>query len=297
MPKSYGDISGNEPSSKGTELAGEPLSQSHLHDEVQGMGPIERVNLVAHLSLISQRLAQLEDRLKTNPNEGGYAGKSWLEFFKILLGGWPAFGLLFMLLFYIPVRDAINAIPEKVKSANEIGVLGVSLKNTIRVEAEKIGAIQLSETIPDLSPAAVEWLLRGSNEFNSLVAYGIEPGSQLKKSIWIPNEQTLKILEELENKKLIGISIDPLNKEDDSVVALRQEIKALMRKNPSIQDQYTGKDQAQRIELKFPIKEKISDIRWQWRPTDLGKNAINIILKAVSAQLTPSFKEQKRTEK
>ncbi len=155
--------------------------QRLVPDEIHQMGPVERANLVAHLALISQRLSDVEALLKARPTESSSASKSWLEFLKVLFSGWPAFGLLFMLLFYVPVRDAINAIPEKVKSADEIGVLGVSLKNTIRVEAEKVGAIQLSETLPTLSPAAVEFLLRASRDYNALVSFSKQ--SELLKSI------------------------------------------------------------------------------------------------------------------
>lgn len=258
------------------------------------MGPIERASLAAHLNLISQRLAQVDERLRAKPADGTNASKPWLEFFKVLLGGWPAFGLLFMLLFYVPVRDAINAIPEKVKSADEIGVLGVSLKNTIRAEAEKVGAIQLSETLPSLSPAAVEFLLRGSREYNSLVGYSYDDSNaRLMKAIWLPSEQTLKILQELEDKKLVAIRLDPQN-QDETVVNLKQAIEAFRKKNPSREEGYSGSDQI-RLELQIPISDKPPN--FSWRPTDLGKNAVNIILKAVSAQLSPRPKTQEAAKK
>lgn len=260
-----------------------PVTVNHESFEINGMGPVERANLVAHLGLISQRLAEVETRLKGNP-ERGSASKSWLEFSKVLLGGWPAFGLLFLLLFYAPVRDALNAIPDKVRSAEEIGVLGVSLKNRIRVEAEKIGAIQLSETLPTLTPAAVEFLLRGSRGYNSLISYSQE--ADLLKTIWLPSEQTLRILEELESKKLIAIELD--SNADDSVAALREAIAEFRRKYPVREEEgYNEPDQV-RLELANPTK--MSAPRYSWQPTELGKNAVNVILKAVSAQLTPNAK-------
>src|SRR5262249_16870672 len=229
----------------------------------------------------------------TKPGSTGSSG-GWLELFKIVLGGWPAFGLLFMLLFYRPVRDAINAIPEKVRSADEIGVLGVSLKNTIRVEAEKIGAIQLSETLPTLSPAAVEFLLRGSRGFNSLLGYGPDESDPRKvKAIWFPTEQTLKTLEELEAKKLIAVRLDS-GSGDDTVAKLRSAITTFRNEHPSTEGGYSGQEQV-RLELRTPAAITLPN--FNWRPTDLGKNAVNIILKAVSTQLAPGFKTQDSAKK
>src|SRR5437763_1732689 len=83
---------------------------------------------------------------------------AFLDLCKVVFGGWPALGFLFLLLFYSPLRDALNAIPDKVRTADEIGVLGVSLKSTIRAEAARIGESKLSDTIPRLSSSAIELL-------------------------------------------------------------------------------------------------------------------------------------------
>jgi len=250
------------------------------------MGPVERANLVAYLGLISQRLFDVEARLKSKSNNNESSAKPWLEFSKVVLGGWPAFGLLFLLLFYAPVRDAINAIPDRVKSADEIGVLGVSLKGSIKVEAEKLGSIQLSETLPTLTPAAVEFLLRGTPDYNALVASVHE--SNLLKAIWLPSEQTLRILEELEAKKLITIQ-GILDRGDDNVSTLRQAIADFKKTYQVREEGYTGTDQI-RLELVTPTKVSLPG--YNWRPTELGKNAINVILSAVSAQLAPQVRSR-----
>lgn len=248
------------------------------------VGPIERANLVAHLGLISQRLSEVERHLKAKPADAASSSKTWLEFAKVVLGGWPAFGLLFMFLFYSPIRDAINAIPEKVRSADEIGVMGVSLKNTIRVEAERVGAVQLSETLPALTPAAVEFLLRGSRDYNSLVSYSLDSSDpKLIAAIWLPSQQTIKILQELEAKKLVAIYLN-INQEAP-VSDLLQAIEDLKRSYPTRDAGSFSDPDRVRLELQKPTK--LRPPNFNWKHTDLGKNAVSIIFKAVSAQLTP----------
>src|SRR5262249_32925361 len=154
------------------------------------------------------------------------------------------------------------------KSAEEIGVLGVSLKNTIRVEAEKIGSIQLSETLPTLTPAAVEFMLRGSRVYNALVGYNEDSG--LLKAIWLPSEQTLKILEELESKKLVAVQINS-GGSDESVLSLRQAISDFRKRYPAREEGYSGPDQIH-LELMTPTKMTLP--HYSWRLTDLGKNAV-----------------------
>ena len=248
------------------------------------MGPIERANLVAHLGLMSQRLANVEAQLKSKLTEGSGAGTALLEFFKILLGGWPAFGLLFMILFYTPIRDAINTIPEKVRSADEIAVMGVSLKNSIRIEAEKVGALQLSETLPALSPAAIEFLIR-SREFNSLVSYTPDSGdANLLSAIWLPNEKVLSVLRELESKKLASIILSS-SERDRTVGEFIQALDDWKKNNPVRDDGGSITSESVQYVLRAPTKERPPS--FSWRLTNLGKNAVNIILKAVSSQFAP----------
>lgn len=244
--------------------------------------PIERLNLVASLGLVHARLSDIEVRLKSKSPEAGAPAKTWIELTKVVLGGWPAFGLIFMLLFYVPIRDAINVIPEKVRSANEIGVLGVSLKSTIRAEAEKAGSLQLSETLPTLSPEAVEFLLRGSYSYNSLVSFS-DPRDG-SKSIWLPSEQTLRILDELHTKKLVAIQVE--DDREANPVVLRASISKLRDRYPGTLSSLSNEAQ-QRWHLTVPEAMQVPSLAW--RLTDLGENAVGIILKAVSAQLAPKL--------
>lgn len=248
--------------------------------------PVEDLALLTYLDLIGRRLSEIESRLGAKAPTNEAKSRSWIEFAKVLLGGWPAFGLLFMLLFYSPIRDAINAIPEKVRGADEIGLPGFSLKNTIRVEAERVGAIQLSETLPSLSPAAIEFLLRGTREQNVLISYSLDNADpNLISAIWLPHQHTLSILTELESKKLIAIRLGP-SSEDRTVSDLKKAIDDLRREYPSSEE--PGSNDRERVRYVLRTPAKVRPPSMSWRQTDLGNNAVGIILKAVATQLSPN---------
>lgn len=112
--------------------------------------PVYSVALAISLRDMAQRLASVEEKFDKNRNPKPSKGPFLVELFKVIFGGWPVLGFLFLLLFYAPLRDALNAIPDKVRNAAEFGAFGVSLKSTFQVEAAKLGAGKLSETIPGL---------------------------------------------------------------------------------------------------------------------------------------------------
>lgn len=254
-----------------------------------GMGDVERLNLVANLELIGRRLTDMESKLAAK-SSGSSKENQLLDLLKVALGGWPAFGLLFIILFYVPIRDAINTIPQKVKDAEEIGVLGVSLKTTIRAEAERIGALQLSEVLPNLSAGAIEFLLRGVAEQNSLISYSLDSKDpNLVTAFYIPSKQTLDALRELEAKKLITIRIGP-STQDRKVSDLEQELASLQKRYPSsleLPSYYTD-----RIRLKLLTPVRAQPLNLSWQQTDLGRSAVSIILKAVATQLAPKVPVQ-----
>jgi hypothetical protein len=187
-----------------------------------------------------------------------------------------------MLLFYVPLRDAINAIPEKVKSADEIGVLGVSLKTTLRVEAEKIGAFQLSETLPALTPVAVEVLLRASRHYNTLISYSTE--GDLVKTIWLPSEKRLATLEELEAQDLITVDVDGTD-EPESTEELRAAIVAFRKKYPGRESDENSFSDEELITWKLDRAQVMETPHYNWKLTHLGGEARDVIVKAVSSQL------------
>ncbi len=128
----------NDQSQNAEQLSSKPNTDP-ASPNFQQMSDVERSILATHLILINQRLSEIDASLSSKLAKRETAPNTFLELAKIILGSWPSFGLLLMLLFYIPLRDAINTIPGKVKSASEIGVLGGSVKNPVQAEAQKAG--------------------------------------------------------------------------------------------------------------------------------------------------------------
>ena len=167
-------------------------------------GPLHMVSVAIALQNVGQRLAVVEARLEKSAGSSGKLSNTLVEILKVFFGGWPALALLFLLLFYSPLRDALNAVPDKVKRADEIGVLGVSLKSTIRVEAARLGANTLSETIPNLSPPAIELLMRAPRTKTPLISYRPNDKNEYE-AIFFPNSSVIAALSELQSKGLIEI--------------------------------------------------------------------------------------------
>jgi hypothetical protein len=267
-----------------TDVQSETVLSEEKPTELRAIGPIERANLATLLEHVANRISSLESKTVTKPHEDKETAKTLIELAKVLFGGWPAFGLVFLVLFYGPLRDAINAIPEKVKTAEEIGVLGMmSLKTTLRVEAEKMGAVQLSETLPALTPSAVELLLRASRESNLLIAFGYN-SSGLLSTVVFPSEQLISTLEELEFKKLITVHTGGPIDNPEGVKKLRDEIVEFRKLFPG-KELLTSMAGQVMWQLDSPQKAEIPKL--SWRLTDLGKKAVDVILKAVSSQLSP----------
>jgi len=240
---------------------------------------IEHLSLTVVLDHLATRIASLEEQLTRRASPGG-AGKA-IEVLKAL-SGWPTFGLVFLVLFYVPLRDAIGAIPDKVKQAEQIELLGVSLKSTLRVEAQKIGAISLSETLPALSPRAVELLLRGVRDREeSLLSYSLE--ENLITRVWLPSPQLLDVLDELEKKGLVAVVVHNGQSETAGIPAMKQAIAALRRERAGHELSSTDPS---RIEWKLERPMRFETPIFGWRHTDLGKKAVDVILSAVSSQLT-----------
>jgi len=154
-----------------------------------------------------------------------------------------------------------------------------------------VGAIQLSETLPSLSPYAVEFLLRGSRDYNAMVAFNKEAG--LLTEVWLPSDQTIGILEELEAKKLVTVQVG-LNGKNDNAATLRQAVAEFKKKYPG-RDASTGNEDQVHLVLLKPAN--VAEPPYSWRMTELGRNAVNIILKAVSSQLVPRPREPDRAAK
>lgn len=247
--------------------------------------PVHSVVLAIALRDMAQRLASVEEQFQADPRANPPKSPFIIEFFKVIFGGWPALGLLFLVLFYSPLRDALNAIPEKVKTASEIGALGVSLKSTFQVEAAKLGAGKLSETIPGLSGAAIERLLRAPRNSESLVSY--TEGSEGKArmiAINFPGLWEMDALSELEAQGLIAL--ESHNGELLTGLGAREMIDQFRKANPGHEDLSSNEDRVT-WSLDKPLAPNAFPIMLQWRLTDLGRKAVEVILKAVSSELAP----------
>jgi hypothetical protein len=244
---------------------------------------VEGVALAISLDQLGRRLSSLEAAVANTKATDGRGG-TLAELAKAALGGWPAFGLVFLVLFYSPLRDAIKAIPEKVKTADEITALGVSLKTSLKTEAERIGAVSLSQTLPSLSPAAVELLLRARPDSNSLVSYTMD--RDMISTVHWPSEQAFGTLEELERQGLVKTwaSIGSGDSPREGVPALRSEIAAFRRNYPGSEDLVARQGE---VSWKLQRQQKLNAPILSWQLTDLGKKAVDVILRAVSIQLSP----------
>ena len=248
---------------------------------------IENVSLIVVLDHLATRIAGLEAQLSKRADASG--GGMGVEVLKVL-SAWPTFGLLFLVLFYVPLRDAIGAIPDKVKQAEQIELLGVSLKSTLRVEAQRIGAVGLSETLPALSPKAVELLLRAvPDREESLLSYSMN--DRLIERVWLPSSQMLDVLGEIEQKGLVTLIVRKQQSESTGTQAVRDAIAALRKERPG--RERSGTDSS-RIEWELDRPQSFQTPYFGWGLTDLGKKGVDVILSAVSSQLTASAASEKK---
>lgn len=266
---------------------GDPSETEKTSDSHTDFSDIQTVALAIALRDVAQRLSCMEEKFDKDRNAASRKGAFFIEFCKVVFGGWPALGLLFLLLFYSPLRDALNAIPEKVRTAAEIGALGVSLKSTVQVEAAKLGAGNLSETIPRLSGAAIELLLRAPRNSESLItaSYDSYEGDSTRNSetVEFPSSSEIDAISELQVQGLIELESD--------------------------QQKITGADARRIIDnfIKAHPGREVRSYRYArmvWEPTkrrgpneyppelmlqlsELGKKAVEVILRAVSTELAP----------
>ena len=192
-----------------------------------------------------------------------------------------------MILFYSPLREALNLIPEKVRLADEIQVAGVSLKSTIKKEALRVGAIDLSETIPRLSSPSIDLLLRAPRSPNSesLISYTPDSAGNYE-STRFPSEPMIRSMTELQQAGLIRIQAGfrPLQNFIDGQ-ALGKLSQDFRRKYPGREEPSTNLDRLDwRLDRPAP-KGSLPMLTWEL--TDRGSQAVEIILKAVSAELSP----------
>ncbi len=245
--------------------------QPKIVAEATDICPFEGAKLISLIGRIDQRLSRFENR-ESNPYSDESKSEVWLESLRIIFGGWTVFGLIFLILFYQPLRDSINTIPENLRRVHEMSLSGLTLKM-----AEKAGKPDLAKTLPTLTRAAVEFMLRGSKNYNDLTKIDATEGAVV--IMWLPSEGVLRVLEELESKNLL---VAQLNYQKSSVKELRKSINEIKNKNPAKNEEFTS------IYNYWELVEpkKIEVPAFGWRLTELGAAAVEIIIQAVADQLT-----------
>src|SRR5438270_777724 len=180
---------------------GDPLKTSFALT----VDPIRSGLFVNELSLRLHELQRSIDR-QEKPKELSW-GTQLIDLLKSALTGWPTLVILFLILFYRPIRDALNSIPEKVRSAEEIQMAGVSLKGAIKKEATRVGEIALSETIPRLSSSALEFLLQVPRGGDQLWSFSPDNVGNFR-ILWIANDDELNNIAELDRLGLVTLTME-----------------------------------------------------------------------------------------
>ena len=255
-----------------------------LKDDI---GSVSMIGVGIALRDVARHLTELEHKVEAQREAASRRGGSFLELLKILFSGWPAFALLFIVVFYFPLRDALNAIPDKVKGADELSVLGVSLKSTIKKEAAKLGEIKLSETLPSLSSAAIELLLRAPRNGEGVVSYTPNDANQYVK-IHFPSPSVLDALSELQAQGLVEIEAFGPTQNNRKVTGaeVTESINKFRAAHPGSEEPSFGDDRATWV-LNSPLPRENRIPEFSWKLSELGKKGVDVILKAVSTELAP----------
>ena len=248
---------------------------------------LESLSLLNLLKDFTNRLEILEKTISKQKKSGIQTVSDFIvEVLRIIFGGWAAFGFLFLLLFYTPLDRAISSIPDKVQSSNEIQVLGVSLKSTIRTVATSRGLEKLAETIPNLSSRAVKELLKAPKEPESLISFTNTADKRSYSAINFPAGDLVNALAELQRQGLISLD-GGLSEYKQKIEAqeLKQMFTELKDKFPGSAKVRPGHDKVS-WELNDAIPDKFEPIpRLTWMLTDSGKQSADVILEAISREL------------
>jgi hypothetical protein len=167
--------------------------------------PSQSAGVLFALQSMTQYLSTIESKVEKLSAKSKLGVLEFLiELSKVFFGGWPAFGFLFLLIFYAPLTQTLNEIPSKIKSADEFSVGVASFKRSIVNSAERIGAINLSTTLPNLSPRAIDLLLRTPMSEESLIAFAPNE-DQDYNSVDFPSTSFIGTISEFKEKGLVSI--------------------------------------------------------------------------------------------
>lgn len=257
-------------------------------------GSLERLHLVQVLDSVASRLAVVEAAVvkDRDGSRGGSLGTLVLEAAKVILGGWPAFGFLFLLLFYSPLNDVLRSIPDKVRSANEIALPGLSLKSTIERVATSQGLAGLGQAIPELSSGAIDLLFKAPRrgESVSLISFTNSTDEETFTAFSLPSPDTVLALGELVERGFISLhgALSEASRSSD-VNLNRQDLDRLLsqikQRFPGHVELNTSGDRSS-WRLDTPLRRDWRDRpQVMWALTESGAQAVEIVLSAVSAEL------------
>ena len=253
---------------------------------------IEQLAIHGLLRDITFRLSSVEDVLKQKHDQNAQLGRGVLDFAKTVLGSWAAFGFLFLLLFYFPLRDVLLSLPAKIQSADEIGVGSVTLKSTIQRVAVSQGVAGLGESIPALSNQAIQLLLRAPRDGEGVMSFSSPSGDQsLFSAFSMPSDSMANALSELQQRGFIHLEgrLDGMMKtlQGPELIDLIRDIK---RTYPGHVEP-TEREGRIYWTLTRPIARDAPHPDIMWRLSDAGIAAVRVMLTAVSSEIARSRKK------
>ena len=260
-------------------------------------------NMIMELNAISTLLAGLTSRLGAievmPPKSTQRAYKSLIdiaiELLRILFGGWAPLAFLLVILFQTPIRAILNTLPAKLQAASEIQVGSVSLKTTIQNEALRVGAVDLSKTIPNLSSSAIDLLLQAPRrpDQKNLISYTPNSSGDYE-DVAFPSDSLTENLSELQTAGLAQIRVEvpgALHEADINGNGLKKLGDDFRQKYPGkpSSESWSGSDQSWWAPTVPAPKGSLPLATWSL--TDKGAQAVDIILKSVSAELAPMARD------
>lgn len=234
----------------------------------QDDGVKRRVPLEANITLIIPK----EDQ----PNNK-FSDTKALEHFVTLVKAlaWPILILFLFVVLRVPLTQTIELLPQKFSESTKFSVGSLSFE--IQQSAKATGNPELANLIGGLSPKAVETLLKVGKTTTSLVSYS--PDSQI---YYLPDEEELDALAELENKKIVEFSPMP-------IAEFRKFPAALSLKKLENSTGYSPSRPLTANEEDALKKENR-------RLTEVGQKAFELIIQVVSQQLEKPFPTKERRE-
>lgn len=249
-------------------------------NRVERATPAEAVLLVQ----LAERMTSLEAKVVSAVTPSRSPNFNVFELVKLVLTGWPAFGLIITILFYSPIREALHAIPEKVRSASEIGLVGISLKATVKSEAARSGLAALGDSLPRLSAGAVELLIQSSKS----ESIGLTVWTNNKRGnvsmVWLPSDTLLGRISELEAAGLASIeATDKQGSLKQGIAAATQALLALKAKYPgTLRNDSTVPDRDVWLVNESTSSARDENAHIYWRVSSLGRQASDVVVRAVS---------------